>query len=276
MSRITPSNGLFPMDYHMHTHHSCDAHHTMADMAQVALARGIREIAFTEHFDPKPEDMCAGCYDPAPYFAELDEVRHQFAPLGLTIRAGLEAGEYHLYTDTIQPVLDAWPYDYVLGSLHWVGDHSVFDAAYFQASAAEETAAGYFTELARLARHGGFDVLSHADVIKRTSYRVYGHFDIADWEDLVRPVWQACIDNGIGIEINTSGLRLAVSQTQPSLPALKWYHDMGGELLTLGSDSHRPEHVGFELATAMDLAREAGFTRLCTYERRQVAQWIAL
>ncbi|HML24039.1 MAG TPA: histidinol-phosphatase HisJ family protein [Aggregatilinea sp.] len=276
MDYKTLSNGHFPMDYHMHTHHSCDARDSMTTMAQAALAQGIHEIAFTEHFDPKPEDICAGSYDPAPYFAELEEVRQQFAPQGLTIRAGLEVGEYHLYADTIQPVVDAWPYDYVLGSLHWVGDNSVFDADYFSAHTPADTASAYFTELAQLARHGGFDVLSHADVIKRTSFRVYGRFDIADWEDVVRPVWQACIDNGIGIEINTSGLRLEVGQTQPSLPALKWYHDMGGDLLTLGSDSHRPEHVGFGLAAAMDLAREAGFTRLCTYERRQVAQWIAL
>jgi histidinol-phosphatase (PHP family) len=89
-------------------------------------------------------------------------------------------------------------------------------------------------------------------------------------------VWQACIAEGIGIEINTAGLRLSVKETHPSLAALRWYREMGGELLTLGSDGHRPGHVGYGLAEALDLARAAGFERVCTYEQRQVARWIAI
>ncbi len=260
----------------MHTHHSCDARASMADMARAALARGIHEIAFTEHFDPKPQDPCAGFYNPERYFAELEAARQEFEPQGMTLRAGVEVGEMHLYADEIQPVLDAWPYDYVLGSLHWVADDSVFDKHYFQAHTAQETAEQYFTELLRLVQHGGFDVLSHADVIKRTCYDVYRRFDIAEWEDLVRPVWRACVDNGIGIEINTAALRLPVAQAHPSLPALIWYREMGGEILTLGSDSHRPERIGYKLDVALEMAREAGFKRVCTFEGRRIARWIEI
>jgi histidinol-phosphatase (PHP family) len=113
-------------------------------------------------------------------------------------------------------------------------------------------------------------------VFKRTAYTVYGHFDIGEWQDAVRPVWQACIETGIGIEINTAGLRWKVEQVHPALDALCWYHEMGGELLTIGSDSHRPKQVGFGLSQALDLARAAGFTRLCSYERRQVTRWITI
>lgn len=270
------SNGHIPHDYHIHSNLSCDSQATMAEMCRKALALGISEIAFTEHFDPKPEDVCAGFYNPAAYFHALELARLEFGPEGLTIRAGIEVGEMHRYRDQIEPVLARWPYDLVLGSLHWVGENSVFDPEFFCHTAAQQAIADYFTEQVELVRGGGFDVLSHLDVFKRTAYRVYGEFDIADWEDLVRPVWQACIETGIGIEINTSGWRYEVNQPHPPLEALRWYRDMGGELLTVGSDSHQPAQLGFSLPEALNLARAAGFTRLACYERRRVTRWFDL
>ena len=248
----------------------------MAEMCQAALNKGIHEIAFTEHFDPNPDDICANHYKPQVYFENLAAARHAFEPQGMTIRAGVELGEYHRWRDEIQPVLDAWPYDFVLGSMHWVGDRNVFDVKYYRSTPPEEAIPAYFTELAEMVRGGGFEVLSHPDVFKRTAYSVYGRFDTSAWENWVRPVWQACIEQGIGIEINTAGLRLSVKEAHPSLTALRWYRAMGGELLTLGSDSHRPDHVGYGLVEALEMARAAGFERVCTYERRQVARWIAI
>jgi len=270
------SNGHIPLDYHMHSTISCDSRATMAEMCRSALSKGIHEIAFTEHFDLHPKDSCTSFYKADQYFEKLEAARREFAPLGLTIRAGVEVGELHRYADRVEPVLEAWPYDVVLGSLHWVGDDIVFDTDFFRAHTPYETITAYFTELAAMVRRGGFDVLAHPDVFKRTAYAVYGYFEIGEWEDWVRPVWQTCIEQGIGIEINSSGLRLPVGQAHPSLKALCWYREMGGELLTIGSDSHRPEHVGYGLTTALDLAREAGFTQLCSFERRHVARWIAI
>ena len=270
------ANGRIPHDYHMHSNASCDSQATMAQMCRSALDKGIYEIAFTEHFDPKPEDLCYEFYNADTYFNNLDAARREFEPLGLTIRAGVELGEHHIYHAVHRPVLDAYPYDVVLGSLHWLGDDLVFDEAFFRAHAPRDVYEAYFTELAALARFGGFDVLSHPDVFKRAAFNVYGQFDIADCEDFVRPVWQACIDNGIGIEINTAGLRLAVDEAHPGPAALRWYREMGGELLTIGSDGHRPEHVGYQLDTALAMARAAGFERVCSYERRQVVRWIEI
>jgi histidinol-phosphatase (PHP family) len=264
-----------PHDYHLHTLASCDSDATMRAMCHRALQCGLTEIAFTDHFDSKPEDDCAGFYDPDAYFAALDAARQTFVAQGLTIRAGVEVGEHHLFHAEQQPVLDAWPYDVVLGSLHWVGDAIVFDAAMFEHAPPEATIPAYFEELARMARHGGFDVLAHPDVIKRTAYEVYGHFDITAWEDWVRPVWHACIDNGIAVEINTSGLRRAVNELHPAEAALRWYRAMGGELLTLGSDGHRPAHVGAGLDVARDLVQAVGFTRVCRFEGRQVS-WVPI
>jgi histidinol-phosphatase (PHP family) len=269
-------NGRIPQDYHTHTNASCDSQAAMAEMCRAALQMGIAEIAFTEHYDLHPKDSCAGFYDPARYFETLDAARGEFGPQGLTIRAGVEVGEYHLYCAQQKPVLDAWPYDVVLGSLHWIGDDVVFDEGYFRARSPREAIEPYFTELLAMVRLGGFDVLAHVDVFKRVAHAVYGAYDIEEWEDYVRPVWQACIEQGIAVEINTASLRRNIPDPHPALAGLRWYRELGGDLLTIGSDGHQPAHVGYGLETALDLARAAGFARLPRYERRQVAGWIAI
>ena len=260
----------------MHSRNSCDSDATMAQMAAVALERGLCEIAFTEHYDLNPADQCPGFYDPASFFEQIEVARAEFEPQGLTIRAGVEMGEPHLYRETQGPVLSRWPYDVVLGSLHWVGDHNVFDPAYYQARTPGEAFGLYFAELVEMIEGGGFEVLAHVDVVKRTGFDVYRQFDTCAWEDLYRPVCQACLDPGIAVEINTGGWRRDVREAHPALESLRWYREMGGELLTLGSDAHRPEHVAYRFEDALALARAAGFSRVCTFHQRQVAGWMAL
>ncbi len=276
MTHHPSPNRYLPQDYHVHTEASCDCRTTMAEMCRRAVRLGIAEIAFTDHFDPRPEDLCYGYYRPEPYFAALEAARREFAPQGLTIRAGIELGEYHLFHADMSPVLAAWPYDLVLGSLHWVGDQIVFDEGYFRARGPHDSFACYFAELERLARFGGFDVLAHPDVVKRVGHGEVGGFDIGQWEDLVRPVWRACIENGIGLEINTGSLRTGMSEVHPGPESLRWYREMGGEILTIGSDGHRPRDVGMGLDVALDVARAAGFTRLARFENRRVTGWIPI
>jgi histidinol-phosphatase (PHP family) len=277
MNQSPRRDGRIPHDYHMHTNVSCDSDATMIAMGRSALDCGVTEIAFTEHFDVHPKDSCTGFYQPDVYFANLEAARRELGTGGLTIRAGIELGEPHIYHAEQQSVLDQYPYDLVLGSLHWIGDEIVFDRAYFQSRTPEEAITPYLTELVTMVRAGGFDVLAHMDVFKRVGWQVYGGtFESLRWEDYIRPVWQACIESGIGVEINTASLRRGLADPHPALEALRWYRAMGGELLTLGSDAHRPQHVAFGFDTGLAVARAAGFTRVCRYERRAVVGWIAI
>lgn len=269
------ANGTSPLDYHTHSRYSPDSRATLDEMCRAALRQGLREIAFTEHLDNHPGGT-TGYYRPAEFFAGIDAARETFAPQGLTVRAGIEVGELHRYRAQVQPVLDAYPYDVVLGSLHWVGDASVFSQRDLSAVPLAESVNAYFEELAVMARAGGFDVLAHPDVIKRRAFEVYGEFPIEPHRDAVCAVWRACIDNGIAIEINTAGLRWSVQDAHPALAALRWYRELGGDRLTIGSDAHRPPHVAYGSDTALAMARAAGFDRLCIFEQRQVVDWVAI
>ncbi len=263
-----------PFDYHMHSTFSCDCNVPMAQMCAEALRKDIHEIAFTEHFNRVRTDICFDKYDAAAFFKGIEACRAEFAPRGLTIKAGVEVGEIHLHRAEVDAVLNAFPYDLVLGSLHWVRGESIFERSYFQKRDPLTAARDYFTELAEMVDGGGFNIMSHMDVLKRMGFNVYNRFELSEYEDLVRPVLAACVRTGIAPEINTSALRMPVRQTHPTLEAIRWYKDMGGERLSIGSDSHSPQALGTGLDVALQIARDAGFTRLTRYAKRQVESFV--
>lgn len=269
-------NTLIPIDYHVHSNNSPDCRASMADQCRAALQKGIAEIAFTEHFNAKPEDGFYGKYNADRYFKDFETCRDEFARKGLTVKAGCEVGEYHLYRDEVDTVIASRPYDVILGSLHWNKNESVFERSYFNNRTMRTIAEMYYAEMLEMVEAGGFNVLSHMDVYKRMGYQVYNHFDIREFEEFVRPVLEACVRQGIAPEINTTGLRLSVCQTHPTVDAIRWYREVGGELLTVGSDSHRTDHTGYALDQAMAIAKAAGFTRLTKFKDRKVEDFVEI
>ncbi len=261
---------MIPQNYHTHSDFSCDCHATMADMCRAAIDQGIAELGFTEHYDlvqgESPE--CRDSFRLEAWAAELARCRAEFAGQ-LTLRAGIELGEPHRYAAEARALLARYPFDYALGSLHWAGPDSIFDLAYFKRLPAAEAYGRYFTELEQMARLGGFDILSHLDVPVRAGFGVYGGYDPRDYEADIRPVLQACIDNGLALDLNSAALRSRPNMLTPNVDILRWYAEMGGERVTLGSDAHRPEQVSAGLEEALAAARAAGLKYLTFFEQRQ-------
>jgi histidinol-phosphatase (PHP family) len=92
----------------------------------------------------------------------------------------------------------------------------------------------------------------------------------------IQVVLRHLIESGRGLEINTSGLRKGLSEPVPGLGILRWYRDLGGEVLVFGSDGHCPKHIAFGFSTARDIALAAGFHRIARFENRTVVDWIEL
>lgn len=255
-------------DYHMHSNFSCDCKATMLDMCRSAIDKGIPEIGFSEHYDLYSGDTCPNYFKPAAWLAEMDRCRAELAGQ-LTILAGIEIGEPHIFQKETSLMLASYPFDYALGSLHWVGNGSMFDINYFKARPADEAFRLFFEELERMTRIGGFDILSHFDVPVRTAHAVYGAYDPARYEDLIRPVLRNCIDNGISLDLNTKALHLRANVMTPGFEILRWYAEMGGERVSLGSDAHKPEHVGAYLDVALEIAQRAGLKYVTHFAQRQ-------
>ncbi len=267
---------LCPPDYHVHSRFSCDGEATVEEICRAAIAQGRAEFALTDHLDFHPPDPCFGHFRPAPYWKAVRRCRSLYQGL-LTIRAGIECGEAHIYRQEIAAVLAAHEYDFVLGSLHWVGDRPAFSGDMFDGLSLEEGVTLYWEEMSRLAAAGEYDVLGHLDIIRRASFQRFGlgELDFSPYEPQVRRLLRTVAKRGKGIEVNTAYRRKGIGEPGPSVQVLRWFREEGGEIVTLGSDSHRSDDLGADLDRALALVRAAGFERLAVFKRRQV-RWLWL
>ena len=236
----------------------------MEDMCARAVEIGIGEIAFTEHFDNNPADLCFGKFDYDSYISQIEAARARFD--SLRILTGIEFGEPHMYPEQIQAVRE-WKLDVVLAVVHWVGD-KIIAVDEFGDSDVESMYDRYFDEVLKTARVGGFDVLAHFDLMKRFGVKYAGPFRFESFRDRIAAILEAMIERGIALEMNTSGLRQPCRETFPGPGTLKLYRELGGELITIGSDAHRIEQLGFGLDEGMSLIRAAGFDRIAVYRSR--------
>lgn len=259
------------VDYHCHTAFSKDCDYPMEDQIRAAITAGVREIAFTEHEDYNPEDFTSFFFDHPAYWNAIRAFRRVYGNR-ITIRAGIEISEPHRYPQATQEILQAYPWDFVLGSLHWLeGKYNTFLPSFFSAFGNwRESFRRYFVEMQTLAAEGDYDILSHIDYPARYGYAAFGeNYDIAEWEAEIRAILQHVVARGKGIEINTNPLRKGRIEPNPPAIVVNWFRELGGQYLTVGSDSHAPHHVGGNLDRAIAIARSAGFTHLTTYEHRQ-------
>ncbi|MBN1178610.1 MAG: histidinol-phosphatase HisJ family protein [Anaerolineae bacterium] len=257
-------------DYHVHTQFSCDSDVPMETMCRAALTRGIAEIAFTDHADFEPLDVCSGYFRPERYWEAIRRCRDLFDGQ-LTIRAGVECGEGHIYGAKIAALLATGDYDVVLGSIHWAQGRSVFDEHLFDGLTLDEGLTLYFDELAGLTTQADYDVIAHFDIIRRATHLRFGmqELDLTRHEQQVRAILRTVARRGKGIEINTSYRRKGIGEPGPSVQILRWFREEGGRIVTLGSDSHAPDHLAGDFERGLAMLREAGFERPTTFERRQ-------
>jgi histidinol-phosphatase (PHP family) len=236
--------------------------------AAQAHARGIREIAITDHLDFLPG---APAYEYADYGKRETIVRDaQERWAGrVSIRFGVELTYESRYEEQIREHLKIHSYDYVIGSVHQVAygpyvHHHI--EPWVQGKSLPEIVAPFFAEVSHAIRTGLFDTLGHMDMIKRWLTRWYTAADFAAIPDVYEPILLELVASGTALEVNSSGLRHAVGETYPGPWVVRRFRELGGERVTTGSDAHLPEAFAFGLEEAYEIVAAAGFDRL-TLER---------
>ena len=258
---------FIPHDYHMHTRFYEDGDDTLESMCRRALELGIPEIGFSEHWDVGPYEKNPYFFKPETWYAEIERLRGAFSG-GLQIRAGIEIAEPHLYAKEAAEVLRRLPFDYVIGSVHWVGPNFVFDARLIEQHSADDIYSSYFAELDRMVTVSDIDIVAHLDIPARTAIPILG-YEPSRYEEQVRGILKIIIRRGLALDINTAGLRKPSKNLMPDPLILKWYAEMGGRGVTLGSDAHRENELGLHLDKALAAVRAAGLTHVTQYENRQ-------
>lgn len=252
-------------DYHVHTNYSFDSRAVMSDVCAEAVERGLQEICFTEHYAVNPVLPTYGHLDFTQYFAEIERCKQQYEGK-LIIKAGIELCEPHYMQTQYEEALAHQPLDFILGSVHNMNERKL---RLFLAQEGIDHYELYFREVLHMVQHADIDIIAHLDLLKRYAVGNIGNYKLSDYEDVIEAILQTAITRHIGIEINTSGWRGGAGEPFPSREVLQLYRQMGGELLTIGSDSHFVEHTGAEISDAIQLAKECGFKAIYTYNQRQ-------
>lgn len=273
---------MFLADYHIHSNCSFDASPkaTMSAMASAAMARGVTEVCFTDHCDfDIPETMQVG---PESFFLPKKQ-GHQFidamenAPDGIEIRLGLELGEGNHDPARAARIFAMPEYDFILGSLHNLRGEKDF---YYLKYESDEQCLGlydrYLDELIELAGLPIYDCMAHIGYCLRYMHKqgrdvqltMDRHGDKLD--ELLRTI----IENGRGIELNCAdlvpgGREDPLLTTFPSLPILRRYKELGGEIVTVGSDAHTTAAAGLGVAEGCELLRQCGFRFVAAYRRHK-------
>ncbi len=246
-------------DYHMHSTFSPDGDHSPAQLCQRALELGLTEMAITEHAEWQPASSLHDFPQAAAYFAALEQVRAEFGRRGLTVYTGVELGNPHQYAAQAGQLLRSYPFDVVIGSLHWLYGENIHLAACFANREPDQVYADYFTELGRMARDFDFDFVAHFDRIIWRGTLLGATFDPWRLEPVIRPALAAIAWSGKALELNTRFLTHMPNWNEALVTMFGWFREAGGSRVVVNSDAHRIAELGRNTAIAAGLLTAAGF-----------------
>ena len=249
-------------DMHVHTRFSCDSTEEMDAYCVRAVQSGVDIVCFTEHIDYNPCDNGYNYYRAEEYFETVQNMRERYGGT-LKILTGIEFSEPQLYTRELDALL-RYPYDFVLGSIHfWVGD--LFPSQMTRAGvSAEECFEKYWAAMRDMTACGHFDCIGHLDFPKR----YYGclRYD----REMLTQILRTAVQGGLILELNTSSLRRGLPSMMPEDELLRLYRGCGGQYVTVGSDAHRAADLGADGDAARASLRSLGLTEVYFERRRMI------
>lgn len=251
-------------DYHLHTHNSEDSHVTMEEYAKKALELGFKDICFTDHVEyAMISPLAKGERN---YSGEYQQVLAKYGDK-LNLKLGAEFGVQTDNIDFFKDFYNKYSFDFVLLSCHTIDGLGLFDGGYLSGKTQKEYNEGYYNEILNVIKSfKNYSVLAHLDLIRRYDKTYY---DFEKTKDIVAEILTQAINDGKGIEVNTSCFRYHIPDLTPSVDILKLYKDLGGEIITIGSDSHAVSQFGFEIADVREQLAELGFEHFYTFDKMQ-------
>ena len=286
---------MIKTDMHTHTTASVDGYSTMRGIAQAAQAAGLSTICLTEHRDHLHlEDVLPWMIDKLGFSREqalgrivrdgdhgyihvdYDEYLEEVQALNneydgtLELLFGIELGLCQNFRDELETFAASLPFDFIIGSQHTVAGRDINSSGFFDLG----KKVAYTTKLEEMLSNAEtfdcFDVFGHLDYVAR--YAPYGGdtmLSMGEFGEVIDEFLKALIRRGKGIEINTSGMRYGLGYVHPQPEILRRYKELGGEIITVGSDAHHFSDVGANLKEAQEALWAAGFTAYTTFKKRK-------
>ncbi len=258
------------IDLHTHTDNSFDGNHSTMFLAETAYMKGLRAVAFTDHIEI--DGFYRDRFDRTAIqsFFEIAKARSAFNGK-LIVCIGAELGQAIYDKPVAEKLLDTMKYDFVIGAIHNLPNVQDFYYMDFNDESIDymKMLEEYFEWVLKLAQWAGFDALAHLTYPLRYIVGNYGKpVDMSRFSGIIDEILLTLIKNKKALEINTAGLRKPIGETSPDESILKRYRELGGELITVGSDAHYAEHLGAGIDKAYELALKCGFDKVAVYQGR--------
>jgi len=257
-------------DYHVHSDFSLDSKMCMFDACRKSIELGLSEIVFTDHIDLDWPDDVFPPYDIDTiyrYEEKIEKVKLCFASQ-LVVKKGVEIGLQPHTLDQCAKIIDSHDFDFVIASAHIINRQDPSLPKYFQNKSKIDSLLQYYEEILLLVKSfDNFNVLGHLDYIKRYMPYDYDSKDHLIGFDIIVEILKELIRKNKGIEVNTSGYRHVSNSPMPHFDIVSEYKNLGGSIITLGSDAHQVQNIAYNFQTTIHRLKEIGFDTITTFAK---------
>ena len=278
-------------DNHVHSRFSTDSEASMEEIIRQAKQKQLISVCFTDHmdydfpkeYDKRETDEPPFVFDPKTYFHATEELQKTFPDFN--IRTGVELGLKKEVLKKALKLTESYPFDFVIGSTHLVDNIDPYYPEFWEANGEEQGILRYYESTLENIKAGfDYDVYGHIDYILRycpaVKAALKGKHPLDDfytrtmskYAEILREILSLLIKNGKGIEINTAGFKYGLGHPNPHETLISYYKELGGELISIGSDAHTPGHLGCDFQKIPRLLNATGFSYYTEFHGRKPVQ----
>ena len=262
---------MYYPDHHVHCNFSPDSQTSPEAQIERAMELGMPAICFTDHMDYDYPEEAGILFDlnPEIYLPVMHRLTRQYAGR-IDVRTGVEIGLEIAYQDQILSYIQSHDWDFVIGSIHLSDRKDPYLPSYFAGRSSKEAYHRYFeTTLECLqAFPPAYDIFGHLDYVFRCGDRCVTNA-WAEWPDLIDEILRQIVQQGLGLDVNTGGMKNGLPMQHPHDDILRRYRELGGELITLGSDAHKPVNLGDHFPELGEKLKALGFKYAASYKKRK-------
>lgn len=257
-------------DFHTHSNFSGDSNTPMEQMIEKAISLGLKHLCITDHmdYDFPLEAGISFEFDPKLYSSHLNQIKEHYKKqihISKGIELGLGSHLSHRYTE----LLNNYDFDFIIGSSHLVNGKDPYSSSYWEGMSIETAIHLYFQNIIEnIKSFSMFQVYGHLDYAIRYIPDKNYHYSYMQYKDSIDEILTLLIHLGKGIEVNTSGYRYNLGFPHPHPDILSRYKSLGGEIITIGSDGHKPEHLQYSFHEVEQLLLSLGYKYYTTFEKQ--------
>ncbi|MCI8550251.1 MAG: histidinol-phosphatase HisJ family protein [Lachnospiraceae bacterium] len=258
------------IDSHLHTSFSVDSDTPPEIQIERAIALGMPSLCITDHQDfDGPPDIKDFTFDTKAYWKALLPLKEAYRGK-IDLRIGVELGLQTGIPSDLAAYAASQPFDFIIGSIHFCDGMDPYYPKYYEGRTEDAAYRAYFEEeLKNFKAYDCFDSAGHLDYIVRYGPNKNTFYTYEKFRDIFDEILKLLIQRGQGLECNTAGFKAGLGHPHPTEAILKRYRELGGEILTLGSDAHRPEHLAFHFDQIGDLLKSCGFRYYTIFKGRK-------